>query len=123
MQNLHKLSFKKLLQGGNHLCCCLLISSLVSTQVLASTSQFDSDQNSSPLLFSKQFSVLGKLTDTERTWIGDKVYQNECASKPHNLTYWGKGEDFPSFGVGHFIWYPSGVEETFQETFPDSLRI
>lgn len=57
------------------------------------------------------------LSEQEALWIGNKIYQNECASKPEYLTYWGKGEDFPSFGIGHFIWYPKGVKQTYEETF------
>ncbi len=64
-------------------------------------------------------SATAKLTVKELEWIGDKVYQNECASKPENLIYWGSGEEFPSLGIGHFIWYPQDVEGRFQETFPE----
>ncbi len=53
--------------------------------------------------------------------IGQKIWQNEGAGKPSNLTVWNKNEDFPSFGIGHFIWYPAGVEETFTESFPQLL--
>ncbi|MFC1750941.1 hypothetical protein ACFL2V_19285 [Pseudomonadota bacterium] len=53
--------------------------------------------------------------------IGEKIWQNEGAGKTSNLTVWNKGEAFPSFGIGHFIWYPAGVEETFIESFPALL--
>lgn len=66
--------------------------------------------------------IVGNLSHSEIQWIGDRIYQNECASKVENLTYWGKGEDFPSFGIGHFIWFPVGVEVNFHETFPDMVR-
>lgn len=66
--------------------------------------------------------LIGDLSKSEKQWIGDRIYQNECASKVENLTYWGKGEDFPSFGIGHFIWFPPGVEVNFHETFPDMVR-
>jgi len=58
------------------------------------------------------------LSKEESAWIGQRIYQNECASNPKYLTYWGKGEDFPSFGIGHFIWYPGLVKLSFHETFP-----
>jgi len=61
------------------------------------------------------------LSLEEKQWIGDKIYQNECASKPDNLTYWGKGEDFPSFGIGHFIWYSNQSKGPFKETFPQMV--
>ena len=66
--------------------------------------------------------LIGGLSNSEKQWIGDRIYQNECASKVENLTYWGKGEDFPSFGIGHFIWFPDGVKVNFHETFPDMVR-
>ena len=37
------------------------------------------------------------------------------------LTHWCKGENFPSLGIGHFIWYPAGVKEQFDEMFPKLL--
>jgi len=63
-----------------------------------------------------------KLTNNELDWIGQRIYQNECASDPKYLTYWGKGEAFPSFGIGHFIWYPGLVKGKYHETFPDMVK-
>lgn len=34
---------------------------------------------------------------------------------------WNAGEDFPSFGIGHFIWFPRNVDAPFTESFPDLL--
>ncbi|BCN93467.1 hypothetical protein THMIRHAM_12520 [Thiomicrorhabdus immobilis] len=65
---------------------------------------------------------IGQLSPQETLWIGNRIFQNECASKPEYLTYWGNGEDFPSFGIGHFIWYPTGVAQTFDETFPEMVN-
>jgi hypothetical protein len=59
-----------------------------------------------------------KLTPAQARAIGERVWQNEGAGKVENLTVWNKGEDFPSFGIGHFIWYPAGVEGPFTESFP-----
>jgi hypothetical protein len=50
--------------------------------------------------------------------IAYKIYRNECAAKPQNLIHWNSGENFPSLGIGHFIWYPEGVHERFEESFP-----
>jgi len=50
--------------------------------------------------------------------IGEKIYHNECASNPKYLVHWNKGENFPSLGIGHFIWFPLGVKEKFEESFP-----
>jgi len=53
--------------------------------------------------------------------IGQKIYLNECSGKKEHLTVWNKGEEFPSFGVGHFIWYPEGKKGPFKESFPELL--
>jgi hypothetical protein len=50
--------------------------------------------------------------------ISQKIYQNECASNPKYLVHWNEGERFASLGIGHFIWYPKGVQERFEESFP-----
>ncbi len=63
-----------------------------------------------------------QLTTKQAQNIGQKIWFNEGASKIENLTVWNKGEAFPSFGIGHFIWYPQGVEESFTESFPQLLR-
>ncbi|WP_157832327.1 hypothetical protein [Thiomicrorhabdus sp. Kp2] len=62
------------------------------------------------------------LSQKEMEWIGERIYQNECASNPKYLTYWGKGEEFPSLGIGHFIWYTGHYQADFQETFPDMVE-
>ncbi len=38
------------------------------------------------------------------------------------LTSWNAGENFASLGIGHFIWYPSGVQGPFEESFPAFVR-
>lgn len=58
------------------------------------------------------------LKGQELEWVGQKVFQNECAGEVQCLVHWNKGEAFPSLGIGHFIWYPEGVDERFVESFP-----
>ena len=63
-------------------------------------------------------------SNDESNRIGQLIFQNECASKISCLTSWNKGEDFASLGIGHFIWYPAGVQESekrFDESFPKLL--
>lgn len=50
--------------------------------------------------------------------IGSKIWKNECGGKVEGLTHWNEGENFGSFGIGHFIWYPEKGNERFQDTFP-----
>ncbi|MEA3404458.1 MAG: hypothetical protein U9R28_01825 [Pseudomonadota bacterium] len=79
-----------------------------------------------PNLSSQMTPVLTPLTlnlsAEDYRWIGQKIYQNECASQAKYLTHWGKGEDFPSFGIGHFIWFPANVDSPFEETFPALVK-
>ena len=54
--------------------------------------------------------------------IGEKIWKNECAGTIEGLTNWKKGEEFPSLGIGHFIWYPLEKKGPFEETFPSLLK-
>ena len=54
--------------------------------------------------------------------IGQRVWQNECGGTVDGLTSWNRGENFPSLGIGHFIWYPKGTRGPFEESFPQLLR-
>lgn len=66
---------------------------------------------------------LSEALDDERArWIGERIFANECAGQVRCLTSWNAGEDFPSLGIGHFIWYRSGQQERFSESFPALLR-
>ncbi len=62
-----------------------------------------------------------QLSSAQAQKIGRKLWQNECAGTVEGLTSWNKGEDFPSLGIGHFIWYPSGAKRTFEESFPGMI--
>ncbi len=53
--------------------------------------------------------------------IGLKVWQNECRSTLDGLISWNAKEEFPSLGIGHFIWYPEKSEKKFDETFPSLI--
>ncbi|WP_168203130.1 lysozyme inhibitor LprI family protein [Marinobacter fonticola] len=59
------------------------------------------------------------LTDDQLAEVGQKIFQNECAGNVDCLVHWNRGEAFPSLGIGHFIWYPTGVDGRFVESFPD----
>ena len=49
-----------------------------------------------------------QLSTEEIRWIGERVFENECASRDESLIKWNEGEEFLSLGIGHFIWYPRG---------------
>ena len=62
--------------------------------------------------------VGASLSAAEKAAIGRKIWQNECAGKVEGLTTWNAGEEFPSLGIGHFIWYPAGFQGRFEESWP-----
>ena len=61
------------------------------------------------------------LSEQDTKTIGDKIWMNEGSQKEENLTFWKENENHASIGIGHFIWYPKGVDGTYQETFPNLL--
>jgi hypothetical protein len=64
---------------------------------------------------------LPQLSDSQAEWVADQIFNNECARRMDCLTSWNAGEDFPSLGIGHFIWYREGQQERFVESFPQLL--
>jgi hypothetical protein len=62
------------------------------------------------------------LSDQQLEWVGEQIFRNECAGRYECLVHWNEGEAFPSLGIGHFIWYPEGVNDRFVESFPDLIR-
>jgi len=62
-----------------------------------------------------------QLAQRDANIIGQRIWMNEGSAKIENLTVWNKGEQFASMGIGHFIWYPPGVEEPYTETFPELI--
>jgi hypothetical protein len=58
------------------------------------------------------------LSAGQKSAIGRKIWQNECGGTVDGLTTWNAGEEFPSLGIGHFIWYPAGFNGRFEESWP-----
>lgn len=63
-----------------------------------------------------------KISTAEAQKIGQKVWMNEGSGKVENLIVWNEGEEFPSLGIGHFIWYPKDANQPFEESFPGLLE-
>lgn len=68
------------------------------------------------LLIGNTFAVSVSPQTAEQ--IGAKIWKNECGGTLEGLTHWGKNENFPSLGIGHFIWYVAGKRDRFVEGFP-----
>ena len=62
------------------------------------------------------------LGDSQALEIGRRIWNNECAGTVDGLTSWNKGEEFPSLGIAHFIWYPAGRTGPFEESWPGLAR-
>lgn len=61
-----------------------------------------------------------KITDRELRIIANQIYLNETGGKRMDLVSWNSGENFPSLGIGHFIWAKSsGSNGIFGESLPD----
>ncbi len=61
------------------------------------------------------------LTPYELNKIADQIFRNETGGKLKYLMYWSPRENFASLGYGHFIWYPAGEPQKFDQTFPDMI--
>jgi len=57
------------------------------------------------------------LSNDQVQTIGRLIYLAETGGHPRELTFWDKLEDFPSLGIGHFIWYTSR-RWRYEESFP-----
>ena len=61
------------------------------------------------------------ISDAQAAYAGRRLWRNECDGKVAGLTSWDSGENFPSLGIGHYIWYPAGQRGPFEESFPALL--
>lgn len=55
------------------------------------------------------------------TKVGRQVWRNETGGENDMITAWNEAEDFMSLGIGHFIWFPKGLDTRFRESFPAML--
>ena len=62
------------------------------------------------------------LSGAQRRAVGMKIWQNESGGQINGLTHWNEGEEFPSLGIGHFIWYPRRFDGRWTETWPEFIR-
>jgi hypothetical protein len=69
----------------------------------------------------RTYPVSLSLSQAEIQQIGKIILQNECGGKVENLLFWNEAEEFPSLGIGHFIWFPPGKTIQFEQTFPELI--
>lgn len=63
-------------------------------------------------------SIVIEADDTINKRIGMLIWQNEAAQRTDLLAFWNSSEPFPSFGIGHFIWYPAHQPIIHTQQFP-----
>jgi hypothetical protein len=61
------------------------------------------------------------MTADELGCLQKMIFFNECSGRAERMLTWNTDEDFPSFGLGHFIWYPKGKKGPYQALFPEFL--
>ena len=55
-----------------------------------------------------------QLPDWKMKSVGHLVWNNEAGQREDFLTFWHKNEEFPSMGIGHFIWPPEDYQGSFE---------
>ena len=61
------------------------------------------------------------ITQGELMTIANQIFKNETGGTVENLVDWNAGENFPSLGIGHFIWYKSSLGGPYAESFPQMV--
>lgn len=54
--------------------------------------------------------------------VGRQVWINESGASVDGLTAWNDAEDFPSLGIGHWIWFKAAGHPMFEESFPKLME-
>jgi hypothetical protein len=62
-----------------------------------------------------------QLSEALAKRVGHQVWLNETGGNRNAITSWNAAEDFASLGIGHFIWFPKGLNSKFQESFPGMI--
>lgn len=89
-----------------------------ATFVCAAAILFTACSPASPPVGAVPAAASGNLSAAQKAAIGRKIWQNESGGSIPGLTAWNAGEEFPSLGIGHFIWYPAGFQGRFAESWP-----
>lgn len=70
------------------------------------------------LLLLATTSITITLDPQQAHTIGMRIWKNEGSQKQELLAFWNAQEPFPSFGIGHFIWYPADTTHPYTQQFP-----
>lgn len=61
------------------------------------------------------------LSEQQTYTLANLIWQNEGNGQIKHLTVWNRNENFPSLGIGHFIWYPTAEKGPYIEQFPQLI--
>ncbi len=92
----------------------LLVTGVIT---LASCSSVESNPVTQQVQATTRSSALN-ISASDKQKIGKKIWKNESGGSVAGLTQWNDGEEFPSIGIGHFIWYPKNYNGPYEESFP-----
>jgi hypothetical protein len=62
------------------------------------------------------------ITKENAAKVAHQVWLNETGGNLDAMTSWNPSESFASLGIGHFIWFPAGLDARFEESFPGMIR-
>ncbi len=96
--------------------------SLAALAVLLSACAPTPPVTGAPVTVSVTASPAFNLSRAQKLRIGQKIWQNESGGKISGLTAWNQGEEFPSLGIGHFIWYPQHFRGPYTESWPSFVK-
>ena len=94
----------------------LLAATLISASLFGTQATLAKPPLQLPMV-AKSEEGLPAITQAMKKKIGQKIWNNECGGRVYGLTSWNSGEEFPSLGIGHFIWYPKNFDGPFEESF------
>ena len=63
-----------------------------------------------------------RLSDADKDKLIAFIADKEFGGNWNNCIGWNKGEDFVSVGLGHYLWFSSGLKSPFQESFPSFIE-
>lgn len=55
--------------------------------------------------------------------VGRQVFRNETGGNRNAIVAWNDGEAFASLGIGHFLWFPAGLNTPYEERFPALVEL
>ncbi len=103
-----------LVAGSLALVCCAML----AVGVAEGQTRKAQDQSNSAVVQPMQL----QLSPRNAAKVAHQIWLNETGGIRDVITAWNASEDFASLGIGHFIWFPEGLDSRFDESFPEMLQ-